>query len=77
MFLKQSPIPVNFLIEPDYILWFTSWVYKRSFTLSMGATIVFETEAEIPPITKSARKFLLYLFFFMGLFNYISDILFL
>jgi len=57
--LKQSPIPLylsSTLIDEE-----ASWTYKRSLTLSIGATIVFETAAETPPIKKSVMK-LFYLF---------------
>lgn len=58
--LKQSPIPLylsSTLIDCE-----ASWTYKRSLTLSIGATMVLDTAAEIPPMKKSVTK----LFFYLG-----------
>jgi hypothetical protein len=56
---KQSPIPLYLssgLMEEE-----ASCTWRRSLTLSMGATSVLETAADTPPIIKSRRKF-----FFLG-----------
>jgi len=51
---KQSPIPLylsSALMEEE-----ASWTCKRSLTLSIGATRVLDTAAEIPPMKKSVMK---------------------
>jgi len=56
---KQSPIPLY--LSSTLMVDEASYTWRRSLTLSMGATRVLETAAETPPIMKSAMKL-----FFLG-----------
>ena len=53
-FARQSEIPVYCFLRMD--LWL-DWVWRISFTLSVGATVVLAMVADIPPRKKLTIKF--------------------